>query len=196
MRIITRPDFDGIVCDVLLRDIFNIEGSTQWVEPYNIEKFSQYIEDGDIIANLPFIEGCSLWFDHHSTNKIEKEFNGAFYEAPSAAGIIYDYYKGKFSQDFSELVFQTDKIDSGDISIDEVLNMEQYPYALLSATIFGKEKTDELYWNKVVKLLAEKDVKDVLKDREVTERCSKILTENKEYKTFLNNYTEIKCSSR
>jgi len=192
VRIITRPDFDGIVCDVLLRDIFSIDENTQWVEPYDIEKFSENIEDGDIIANLPFIKGCSLWFDHHMTNKTEEKYDGAFYEAPSAAGIIYKYYENRFSRNFDELVFQTDRIDSGDVTIDEVLHVEKYPYALLSSTISGKDKTDEQYWKRVVKLLGEKEIDDVLLDREVTERSMKVIDQNNSYVTFLKDYTEIK----
>ncbi len=191
MRIITRPDFDGIVCDVLLRNIFDIETPTKWVEPYDIEKFLPEIAAGDIVANLPFIKGCSLWFDHHITNKTDEVFEGAFYDAPSAAGIIFKYYQNRFTNDFKELVFQTDRIDSGEVTIDEVLHTENYPYAMLSSTISGRDKSDETYWNRVVKLLGEKNIRDVLNDNEVRERCSKILEENKIYADYLKEYTQI-----
>ncbi len=191
MRIITRPDFDGIVCDVLLRNIFDIDAPTRWVEPYEIEKFSPEISDGDIVANLPFIQGCSLWFDHHITNKTDSVFNGAFYDAPSAAGIIFKYYQNKFTKNFKELVFQTDRIDSGDVTIDEVLHTENYPYAMLSSTISGRDKNDEPYWNRVVKLLGEKRIEEVLADDEVHGRCSRIIKQDKIYANFIREYTQI-----
>lgn len=195
MRIITRPDFDGIVCDVLLRNIFNIDAPTQWVEPYDIEKFSPEIAENNIVANLPFIKGCFLWFDHHITNKTDSVFNGAFYDAPSAAGIIFKYYQNKFTKDFKELVFQTDRIDSGDVTIDEVLHTENYPYAMLSSTISGRNKSDEAYWNKVVKLLGEQKIDDVIADKEVNERCSKILEQDRLYANYIKEYTQINGNS-
>ena len=135
MRIITRPDFDGIVCAVLLRDALKITGPVKWVEPYELKKRRDEIREGDIIANLPFEEGCSLWFDHHLSNRTDIDFKGVFRDAPSAAGIIFNFYEGKFTRDFSELVQQTDRIDSAGITIDEVLNPAKYPYVLLASTI-------------------------------------------------------------
>jgi oligoribonuclease NrnB/cAMP/cGMP phosphodiesterase (DHH superfamily) len=191
MRIVTRPDFDGIVCDVLLRNIFEINTPTQWVEPYEIEKFSPEIADGDIVSNLPFVQGCSLWFDHHLSNKTDADFNGEFCNAPSAAGIIFKYYQNRFTKDFKELVFQTDRIDSGEVTIDEVLHLENYPYAMLSSTISGRDKSDETYWNRVVKLLGEKNIEEVLADDEVHGRCSKILEQDKSYANYIREYTQI-----
>jgi len=191
MRIVTRPDFDGIVCDVLLRDIFDIERPTLWVEPYELEDYSQRIGNDDIVANLPFVEGCSLWFDHHLTNKIDKPFKGIFEDAPSAAGIIYCHYKEKFSKDFSELVFHTDKIDSGDITIDEVLNCRDYPYSMVASTISGKSKNDEPYWNRVVELLGSYNIDNVICDKDVSDRYSKIDEQDKEYSTYLKKNTSI-----
>jgi len=191
MKIVTRPDFDGIVCDVLLRDVLNIDEPTEWVEPYELKDYSPGIKEQSIVANLPFIDGCSLWFDHHLTNKTDKPFNGCFQDAPSAAGIIYHYYAGKFSRDFSELVQQTDRIDSGNITTDEVLNIEKYPYAMAASTISGRNKDDEPYWNRFVKLLSSRSIEEVLRDKEVSERSSKIIDQDKIYSTALQKYTEI-----
>ena len=67
------------------------------------------VRHGDIIANLPYDDRCTLWFDHHHTNKIDTPFNGAFKIAPSAAGVIFDYYKSRFEYDYTELITATDK---------------------------------------------------------------------------------------
>ncbi len=191
MKIITRPDFDGIVCDVLLRDVLPIDAPTDWIEPYELKDYSPGTGEQNIVANLPFIDGCVLWFDHHLTNKIDKPFNGFFQDAPSAAGIIYHYYAEKFSKDFSELVLQTDRIDSGNITTDEVLNIEKYPYAMVASTISGRNKDDEPYWNRVVELLGTCSIGEVLQDREVSERSSKIVDQDKKYSTALQKHTEI-----
>ena len=90
MRIVTRPDFDGIVCAVLLFEALDIKEPVAWVEPNDVQKGLVKIQSEDIVANLPYSKGCALWFDHHFTNQINKPFKGAFRIAPSAAGIIFE----------------------------------------------------------------------------------------------------------
>jgi hypothetical protein len=65
MRIVTRPDFDGIVCAVLLYEALDIRQTVKWVEPNALQRGLVDIRKGDIIANLPYEDRCSLWFDHH-----------------------------------------------------------------------------------------------------------------------------------
>ena len=102
MRIVTRPDFDGIVCAVLLYEALDIKEPVVWVEPNHVQKGLVNIQNEDIIANLPYNAGCALWFDHHFTNQIDTPFKGAFQIAPSAAGIIFQYYQSSFQRDYSE----------------------------------------------------------------------------------------------
>ena len=135
MRIITRPDFDGVVCAALLYNALDIEGPVKWAEPSDLQRGLVEIREGDVIANLPYDDRCALWFDHHYTNRIDRPFNGEFRIAPSAAGIIFAHYKDRFVRDYSELVTATDKIDSADLTLDEVLNPEKYGYVLLSMTM-------------------------------------------------------------
>lgn len=192
MRIVTRPDFDGVVCAALLYEAENINEPVKWVEPGDMQKGMIEIRPGDIIANLPYHEKCALWFDHHYTNTISKSFNGAFKIAPSAAGIIYEYYRDKFKQDYSELTNETDKIDSADLSLDEVRHPENYPYILLSMTISGRIETDEAYWNRVVHLLRRLEIGAIIDDQEVSERFNLVKGNNKKYKALLKKYTRIK----
>jgi len=192
MRIVTRPDFDGVVCAALLYETEDITEPVKWVEPSDMQKGMIEIRQGDIIANLPYNEKCSLWFDHHYTNIISKSFNGAFKVAPSAAGIIFEYYRDKLKQDYSELIKETDKIDSADLSMDEVLHPENYPYIFLSMTISGRNEADEAYWNRVVDLIRRFEIGDIINDQAVKERCRTVNSNNKKYKELLKNYTRIK----
>ena len=73
--------------------------------------------------------------------------------APSAAGIIFDYYRGRFRRDYTELVQAADKIDSADLTREEVLYPEHHPYLLLSMTISSQNSADAPYWNHLVDLL-------------------------------------------
>ncbi len=193
MRIVTRPDFDGIVCAVLLCQAENIDTDIYWVEPSEIQTGKASILKGDILANLPYSPNCSLWFDHHVSNKPKKKFKGAFEIAPSAAGVVYNYYKKqeKLDNHFDELIFHTDIIDSADLNQDQVRYPENYPYIILSMTIKNQNYKDVPYWNKLVDLLMETDIEHVLEDLEVKKRCSRVVVENAAYEKYLLQHTKI-----
>jgi len=190
MRIVTRPDFDGIVCAVLLFDVLDIQLPVKWVEPSDIQKGHEEIREGDVLANLPFDKRCSIWFDHHYTNEIDEPFEGSFKMAPSAARVIFQHYHGKFSRDYSELVAAADKIDSADLTIDEVTHPERYPYVLLSMTVKipGHE---EAYWNHLVTLLCNGDIASVMEAPEVQKRCQETIEENEQYRDLLLAHTQM-----
>ena len=191
MRIVTRPDFDGIVCAVLLFEALDIKEPVLWVEPNHVQKGRVNIQNEDIIANLPYSERCALWFDHHFTNQIDKPFKGAFRIAPSAARIIFEYYKSRFQRDYSELVQAADKIDAANLTLDEVLHPEKYPYVLLSLTISNEILPNEPYWNKLVELFSKYDIHQVLKNAEVKQHCQNVVAQNDRYVDFLRKHTML-----
>ncbi len=207
MRIITRPDFDGIVCAVLLCEALDINEQVYWLEPNIMHPGQVAIHNRDIIANLAYHPNCLLWFDHHVTNHVVVPFNGAFKIAPSAAGIVFDFLNRlgpgknpknsagiacevrKFKRDYTDLVAAADKIDSAQLSLHEVEHPEKYPYLILSMTIFSHISTDEPYWNRLVELLSKHEIREVLKDPEVKRRIKASLNENKTYASYLKKHT-------
>jgi len=189
MRIVTRPDFDGIACAVILREALQIREPVLWVEPNEMQKGLIEIYPGDVIANLPFNPNCSLWFDHHYSNEPNQSFEGDFRIAPSAAGIVFAYYREKLTKDFTALIEAADKIDSADLTEDEVLFPEGYPYVLLSMTIVSHNRNDEPYWNRLVDLFRSMDMEEIMKDEEVNERCRQVLKENQDLKKLLLEHT-------
>jgi len=191
MRIVTRPDFDGLVCAVLLKDVISIDGGILWVEPNDMQQRKVSVLPGDIIANLAYHPNCSLWFDHHLSNRFDGTYKGLFEIAPSAAGLVYHYYRGRFSRDFQEMVAQADRIDSAQLSLDEVLHPERYTYVCLSMTIFGGDGDDEFYWNHLVGLLGKRDIDAVMADELTAERCDWVKRENNHYKALLKFYTRM-----
>ncbi len=85
------------------------------------------ITENDVLANVPFVEGCGLWFDHHSSeherNELKGKYKGESRITPSCARIIYEYYGGqeRFSH-FDDMMEAVDKVDSGNLTIDEIQN--------------------------------------------------------------------------
>ncbi len=191
MRIVTRPDFDGIVCAVLLKEAETITAPIFWVQPGNMQKDRVVIEKNDIIANLPYRENCAMWFDHHYSNRPQHAFKGEFRIAPSAAGIIFHYYEKQFSRDYSELVEMTDKIDSANLTLAEVNQPEEHPYILLSMTINGRNLEDEPYWNRLVDLLGKRDIENIMADTEVKRRCLRVIEDNRQYRQLLLSHTQL-----
>ncbi|MBW2443941.1 MAG: exopolyphosphatase [Deltaproteobacteria bacterium] len=191
MRIVTRPDFDGIVCAVLLYEAMDIMEPVKWVEPNAMQGGMVDIRKGDIIANLPYDDRCSFWFDHHYTNRIYRSFNGVFKIAPSAAGIIFNHYKDRFKSDYEALVSATDKIDAADLSEDEVLHPEKHDYVMLSMTVVNGGEPDEPYWNRLVDLLRHYDIQHVLDVPDVKERCRRAIEQNDQYAIYLKKNTRL-----
>ena len=149
------------------------------------------IRTGDVIANLNHDPRCSLWFDHHASNRTDSPFEGAFEIVPSAAGLIHRYYRDRFSRDFGDLAAAADKIDSADLSEEEVLYPGKFPYILLSETISGFKSEDEPYWNLLVDLLAMEEIGAVLSHPEVGERCETAISANRIYKRVLLDHTRL-----
>ena len=191
MRIVTRPDFDGIVCAALILEAENVSPSVKWVSPGDMQKGNIDIRHGDIIANLPYHPNCSLWFDHHFSNRIRHDIKGLFEIAPSAAGLVFKYYQNKLQKDFKQLVAETDKIDSANLSLDEILTPEKYPFVLLSMTIQDHIPSDEPYWNKVLNLLRKEDIETILSDKEVRERSKTVIHEKVSYQALLKKHTHL-----
>ena len=127
MRLLTRSDFDGLGCAVLLRDVWMLD-SIKFVHPKDIQDGLVEVTSEDILANVPYAEGCGLWFDHHSSEAQRKaygEFQGkSDPTAPSAARVIYNHFGGASTftnRHIVDLITAIDKADSGNFTIDEVL---------------------------------------------------------------------------
>lgn len=191
MRVVTRPDFDGVVCAALLCDALDIDAPIHWVEPSTVQKGLVNITSDDIVANLPYHNDCGLWFDHHYTNQHTQPFEGAFRIAPSAAGLVYEHYHDRFERDYHELVQATDKIDAADLTEDEVLHPEKYDYVLLSMTITDSGESDEAYWNHLVDLLRRSSIEQIMADRRVHQRCRLIRDLNTVYAEYLQEFTRV-----
>ena len=191
MRIVTRPDFDGIVCAVLLFDAETITEPVKWVEPGDVQSGQADLRSGDILANLPFDERCSLWFDHHITNRPDQPFKGAFQVAPSAAGVIYEHYGDVLAGSYQELVAAANKIDSADLSMAEVQRPESDGYLLISMTVSGRDPSDEPYWNHLVDLFRRQPLDGVMADAQVRQRCGRVVEQNRIFEQALQRHTRM-----
>ena len=129
-RLVTRSDFDGLACAVLLKELDLID-EIKFVHPKDMQDGLIEISDNDITTNLPYVEGVYLAFDHHQSETVRNEQRENYIiipDAPSAARVVYDYYSGanKFRETLSDMMVAVDKGDSADFSMDDVLEPERW----------------------------------------------------------------------
>jgi nanoRNase/pAp phosphatase (c-di-AMP/oligoRNAs hydrolase) len=126
-RLVTRSDFDGLVCAVLLKELGLIDDIT-FVHPRDMQHGLVPLSENDITTNLPYQPGVHLAFDHHDsevTRVGERAPNHIIDpHAPSAARVVYDYYGGDaaFPRVSQEMMSAVDKADAADFSKEDVLS--------------------------------------------------------------------------
>jgi nanoRNase/pAp phosphatase (c-di-AMP/oligoRNAs hydrolase) len=125
-RLVTRSDFDGLVCAVLLKELDLID-EISFVHPKDMQDGVVPIGERDITTNLPYVPGAHLVFDHHESETVRNEPQENHIidpKAPSAARVVYDFYGGRrtFPTISDEMMEAVDKADSAQFALDEVLD--------------------------------------------------------------------------
>jgi nanoRNase/pAp phosphatase (c-di-AMP/oligoRNAs hydrolase) len=126
-RLVTRSDFDGLVCAVLLRELGLIE-EIKFVHPKDMQDGTVAISAHDITTNLPYAAGVHLAFDHHLSETFRLGTMPTNYiidpDAPSASRVLYKYYGGpaRFPQISEEMLAAVDKADSAQFTEDDILH--------------------------------------------------------------------------
>lgn len=127
-RLVTRSDFDGLVCAVLLKEL-DLVDDILFVHPKDMQDGKVAVTSRDISTNLPYVDGIHLAFDHHhsETLRVGKKPNHIIDpDAPSAARVVYDYYggKAKFPNVSDDIMLAVDKGDSADFTEREILDAQ------------------------------------------------------------------------
>ena len=131
MRLVTRSDFDGLACAMMLRELSVID-EIKFVHPKDVQDGKIELSANDITTNLPYDPRVAIAFDHHESEVARlkaKEVGGKLIidpKARSAARVVYDYYGGKkaFPRISDDLMEAVDKGDSADFTLEEVLHPE------------------------------------------------------------------------
>jgi len=203
MRLITRSDLDGLACAVLLKYLGMID-EFKFVHPKDVQ--DGLIEAGpdDILANIPYVKGCGYWFDHHSSElergSMSQDFQGTCLPAPSTAQNIFDYYGGakRFTPKLAQLVKLVNKSDSACFSIEEVLHPGSdilLCFLVDPRTGLGRYKDYRIsnfeLMIKIVDLLQQYSVEEMLKDPDVKERVDRYYQQQDEYQATIRKYSRV-----
>lgn len=131
-RLVTRSDFDGLVCAVLLKHMEMID-DILFVHPKDMQDGKIEITERDITTNLPYVDGVHIAFDHHLSetirNKDQKDNHIINAKALSAARVVYDYYGGaeRFPAQWNGMMDAVDKADAALFTREEILNPQGWP---------------------------------------------------------------------
>lgn len=196
MRLITRADWDGLVCAVLLSTIEHLE-VIQFTDPAEIQAGTAVIPPNSIIANLPFHPHAAMWFDHHISEEargahMNAPFKGRFAAAPSAARLIYEYYHAdRRLHPFADLVAATDRVDSAQLTLEDVVNPAGY--VLLAYTLdprAGLEDLDrEAYFLLLLDWLKHEPLAEILKRPEVKRLTDRLQVEEQACRQVLRDHS-------
>jgi len=202
MRLLTRSDFDGLICGAILEHL-GIVDEYKFVHPKDIQDGLVQAGPNDVLANIPFIEGCKLWFDHHSSESErlgETAFEGVSRPAPSCARVVYDYYGGdkneKLSR-FRDMLIFVDKVDSGDLTAEEVFHPTGWillGFLMDPRTGLGRFRDFTISNYDLMKLLAkaciDKDIEEILALDDVRERVDIYMEEVEAFKEMILKYAK------
>ena len=204
-RLVTRSDFDGLVCAMLLKELDIIE-DIKFVHPKDVQDGKIDITENDITTNLPFDKRVGLAFDHHESELIrnkKEEYESKYIidgDAKSAARVVYDYYGGKekFTRVSEEIMTAVDKGDSADFNEEEILNPEGWVlmnFLMDARTGLGRFHDFRIsnydLMMELIDYCVDHTIEDVLKLPDVEERVKLYFEQQELFKEQLRRITRI-----
>ena len=204
-RLVTRSDFDGLVCAMLLKELDLID-DIKFVHPKDVQDGKIDISENDITTNLPFDKRVGLAFDHHESELIrnkKEEYEGKYIidgDAKSAARVVYDYYGGKekFTRVSEEIMLAVDKGDSADFTEDEILHPTDWVlmnFLMDARTGLGRFHNFRIsnydLMMELIDYCVDHDIKQVLELPDVKERVDMYFEQQELFKAQLEKITKI-----
>ncbi|MFI5954652.1 exopolyphosphatase [Cryptosporangium sp. NPDC051539] len=200
-RLVTRSDFDGLVCAVLLRMLDLVDEIT-FVHPKDVQDGSVEITDRDILTNLPYAPQAHLVFDHHHSETLRLGSTAENHiidpDAPSAARVVFDHYGGRerFAEVSDEIMDAVDRADSAQYDIKEVLDPTGWTllnFLMDSRTGLGRFRqfrisNYQLMMKLIDACIEHTDVEDILDLPDVAERADLF---NAHHKFFVDQLNRV-----
>jgi len=182
-RLVTRSDFDGLVCAVLLRAMDLID-EIEFVHPKDVQDGIVPVTDRDILTNLPYAPGAHLVFDHHHSETLRTGGGAPNHvidpDAKSAARVVYDHFgaERRFPTISTELMVAVDQADSADYGLEDILRPQRWTllnYLMDSRTGLGRFRefrisNYQLMMKLIDLVLQHASVERILADPDVDER--------------------------
>ena len=204
-RLVTRSDFDGLACAMMLKELKMIE-EIKFVHPKDVQDGKVDLTGDDITTNLPFDPRVKLAFDHHESElrrvdpALAKDKFIIEGEAKSAARVVYNYYGGAkvFKRISEEIMTAVDKGDSADFTVDEILNPKGWVlmnYIMDARTGLGRFHDFRIsnydLMMELIDYCVEHPIEDVLKLPDVKERVDLYFEQQELFKKQLERIARV-----
>ena len=204
-RLVTRSDFDGLVCAMLLKEMDLID-EIKFVHPKDVQDGKVELSENDITTNLPYDKRVGLAFDHHESELLRndpEEYKGKYIidgHAKSAARVVYDYYGGaeKFTRVSEEIMLAVDKGDSADFTEEEILNPTGWVlmnFLMDARTGLGRFHTFRIsnydLMMELIDYCVDHNINQVLELPDVKERVDMYFEQQELFKAQLQKITKI-----
>jgi len=202
MRLLTRADFDGLGCAAILKDL-GIINRWELVHPKDIQDGKVEVDGDDVLANIPYVEGCKMWFDHHASEAERLTeavpFEGEARLAPSTARIIYEYYGGESRlPHFAEMVEYVDKVDSANLTREEILNPTGWillGFIMDPRSGFGRFRnftiSNYALMEKLIEACRQMSIDEILAMPDVKERIDIYNEQEALFRDMIQKYTKV-----
>ena len=202
MRLVTRSDFDGLACAVLLKAA-NLIDEYKFAHPKDLQDGLVQVTQNDILANVPYVEGCGMWFDHHSSENERignVEYRGLSKLSPSCARVIWEYFGGhaKFSPALDTMLEAVDKVDSGRLSIEDIKNPVGWVllgFVMDPRTGLGRYRDYRIsnyqLMLDMIEYCGTKTAEQVLAEPDVIERTERYFAQQKDFEAMISRCARI-----
>ena len=202
-RLVTRSDFDGLVCAVVLNELELID-EIKFVHPKDMQDGKITITDRDITTNLPYVETAGMVFDHHSSERLrvsgDKSNHVIDGHAPSAARIVYEYFGGKerFPSLSEAMMLAVDKADAAQFSAEDILEPKGWDllsFIMDARTGLGRFKDFRVSnYQLMMDLIAyckNHSIEDILSLPDVKERTAMYFAHEKDFKEQIRRCASV-----
>lgn len=202
-RLVTRSDFDGLVCAVLFKELGMID-DIKFVHPKDMQDGVIDVTSDDITTNLPYVEGAHLAFDHHLSETIRLDEIPDNYitnpDAPSAARVVYDHFGGAeaFPNVSVDMMEAVDKGDSAQLSEEEILKPTGWVllnYLMDARTGLGRFRhfriSNYQLMMELIDMCRSQDIEDILYNPDVRERVVEYMEQAEPFKEQLKRCAKV-----
>lgn len=202
-RLVTRSDFDGLVCAALLKELDMVD-DILFVHPKDMQDGKIDIGPRDITANLPYVPGAAMVFDHHASEMDRVGPQGETWinipDAPSAAQVIYQHYGAaeRFSKVNPDMMSAVNKADSAQFNEKDILDPEGWEllsFLMDSRTGLGRFRTFRIsnyqLMMELIDLLLITDIKDILNHPDVRERVEIYKEHQEKHKEQIRRCSQV-----
>lgn len=188
-RALCDSDFDGCVCAAIIKEVFpDIE--LTFTDPGSVQsgRFDKWVGADTIIADLPYVVGAGLYFDHHVSNKPQVPFVGCWQPISCAAEILIKYFEQKIDiAKYQKIVTRLSAFDSGAVTLEDIKNPDIY-----MQIGFAIDRHDKEFQKFFAEYLSKHSWEELISHEKVVKKLEISLQEREAYCEYAQKNTEIK----